>query len=54
MSVIVFIHVGEKSMTEMQETHLPQELDSAEPRELTLDDVLVIAGGPQIINDWPG
>lgn len=54
MSVIVFIHVGEESMNEMQEMHLPQELDNLEPRELTLDEVLVIAGGPQIINDWPG
>lgn len=41
-------------MNDMQEAHLPQALDIVEPHELTLDEVLVIAGGPQIINDWPG
>ncbi|WP_259375165.1 hypothetical protein [Roseateles chitosanitabidus] len=40
-------------MNDMQEAHLPQELDIVEPRELTLDELLVIAGGPQVTNDWP-
>ena len=40
-------------MNEIQETHLSQELDGVDSRELVHDELLVIAGGPQVINDAP-
>ncbi|WP_343627788.1 hypothetical protein [Roseateles sp.] len=29
------------------------EQDAAEPRSLTANEVADVAGGPQVINDWP-
>lgn len=31
-----------------------EDAEDIEPRELTTEEILAIAGGPQVINDWPG
>ncbi|WP_259375164.1 hypothetical protein [Roseateles chitosanitabidus] len=40
-------------MNEMLDLQIEQ-ADLVEPRQLTFEEILEVAGGPQVTNDWPG